>query len=150
MVAPLIAMAKMGLKGLKVVVFVVMLILSIVLLAGASQANKKVKGSAKAKALISFATFLFVMTLLYPFLAAKFPPMAVMGTYFVFAIIAMSLAIPLAKEIKDTKGKKDATNAKNAAVGLFTMLMIFVVLMIAAKVAGDKFPMARRVAKMLL
>jgi hypothetical protein len=112
---------------LKTIFYFILIILSIVLLAGASKAQSTPKG----KLVLALSVFIFLMTLALPFIArvninTNQKVLLFYGVYFLLALMATIIGYKNSAELKSKKKDvKGADNAKRSATGIVVILGIF-------------------------
>lgn len=143
MVLPLLAAYETGVKayqGFKGILYIVMLILAIVVLAGAAQS----KSSGLGKFNLFLSLLLFGATMVYPYINWVQPLFDKLGigedkryfSLFIFYAVISFLIIQIAdKNSEIVSGSEDTqnTNAKRAATGL---LALSILILIAHKFMG--------------
>lgn len=131
MVLPLILGAQKAYQGLKLILYIVMLILAIVVLAGTAQS----KSTSLGKFNLLLGVSLFIATILYPYINLLQPVFSALGVsedkqyfvLFIFYAIVSFLIIQIAKRNNDKVSGKEQTqntNAKRGATGLFVLTII--------------------------
>lgn len=116
--------------ALKSIFYFILVILSIVLLSGASKAQTTPKG----KVVLTFSVFIFLITLALPFISraginTNQKVLMFYGAYFLLAIITTIIAHKNSAELQKAKAKgnvlKGATDAKRSATGIVVILGLF-------------------------
>ena len=117
-------MADKGAIAVKVILFVIALILSIVSLAGAS----KSKSTGKGKGVLALSVFIFLMTLgllVIGRIGTNTKVILYLIVYFILALMATIFEYQNIPSLEDEEEKKQAKNSARSTTGIVVLVGIF-------------------------
>lgn len=121
-------LANKGAAVIKSLLFIILLILSIVSLAGAANS----KSTSKGKGVLALAVFVFLITVCLPALEyvgidTNQKVVITLVLYLTLALTMTILSYQNSDSLKDTKEKKQSDNTKRAATGIVVLVSIYLI-----------------------